>query len=162
MLENVDKNSNMLFLTKKRAYYTPSILLFALLITSIIGVMLGVLSSYVKSSDISSRYRETYFLSDIGLKRGEDWLISNLRTGIVPRSNGLEVIEECSINNVKVTYSGPSDDMRPEDYAMFYFLSSTAVDLQSSLKLTCEELIAVSADISGEVTMIKRLFYRTR
>ena len=151
-----------MFQKKRSAFYAPSILLFVLLITALIGLLMGVLSSYVKSSDESSRYRETYFHSDIGLKRGEDWLISNIRVGSVPRSAGLERIEECCMDNTEVFYSGPSDDMRPEDYAMFYFLSSTAVDPLSDLRLTCEELIAVSVDIFGSVTSIKRLFYRTR
>ena len=147
---------------RRRAFYTPSVLLFVLLLTTVTGIIMRTLYSYISDVDAYDTALTMSTLSDIGLKRGEDWLLTSINSGGVPVTTALKRIDECCADKTEVFYSCSQDVMGAFDGRSYYFLRSTATDQLSGVCVTCEELIALSADISGRVVDVRRLFYRTK
>jgi hypothetical protein len=174
----------------------PTVIILLAVFTLAAGRLMVGMTSFIKRLDERVSYRAQISASEFGLKLAEDWLISSIEDGFVPkrvpdasgdflymieavRPDGGRVSHDLGFDNFGVSlfvadtdYGDDVEDLLqipliPESFTpnegrlRCYFLSSTAETARWRPKLVCEELLAVSLDLSGRVQSVTRLFYRS-
>jgi hypothetical protein len=184
----------------RRAFIMPSVILLLVVFTLAAGSLMAGTTSLVKRMKWRVAYREQIAASELGMKLAEDWLLSSIGEGFIPKmaqsatGSALSKIEavrpdggrvpaslsfdkfDISLYVADTDYSSildgmsieekePGIPMIPESYVpgkglmRCYFLRSAAASGLWKSKLACEELLAVSLDLSGRIQAVTRLFY---
>ncbi|GHV56463.1 hypothetical protein FACS1894216_20400 [Synergistales bacterium] len=72
---------------KRRGYLMPVVVLLMALFVFATGAMLTNVSSHIESTAESSSYRRQKEEARLGIKAAEDWLLSSLADGVIPRKD---------------------------------------------------------------------------
>jgi hypothetical protein len=174
----------------------PTVIVLLAVFALAAGRLASGVTSFMKRMGDRVSYRTQISASEFGLKLAEDWLISSIEEGLIPkrvpgaygdflhmteavRPDGGRVPSSLSFDNFSVSlfvadtdYGSDVEDLLqipliPESFTpnegrmRCYFLRSAAETERWRPKLVCEELLAVSLDLSGSIQAVTRLFYRT-
>jgi hypothetical protein len=178
----------------KRAFIMPSVIFLLVVFTLAAGSLMAGTTYFVKRMKQRVAYREQVTASEFGMKLAEDWLLSSISEGFIPkmaaaasgdalsrvaavRPDGGRVPTDLSFDKfclhlyVADTDYGDSMETEPkipmipessvpgEGTTRCYFLRSTAEYGLWKSKLLCDELLAVSLDLSGRIQAVTRVFY---
>lgn len=178
----------------RRAFILPSVIFLLVIFTLAAGSLMAGSTSLVKRLKWRITYREQILASELGMKFAEDWLLSSIEEGFIPkispdasgdlmsiveavRPDGGRIPAVMSFDKFDIhlyvadTDYGhslsPAIPMIQESYVpeegrmrCYYLRSAAGCGLWISM-LFCEELLAVSIDLSGRIQAVTRLFYRS-
>lgn len=180
----------------KKAFIMPTVIVLLVVFTLAAGSLMTGITSLMRRMDGRFSYRAQTSASELGLKYAEDWLLSSIGEGFVPkrdpwasgdaldraeavRPDGGRVSSDLSFDKFSVDlYVADTDyddsldatqgvplireSVAPGSGSMrCYLLRSTAKSARWHPALVCEELLAVSLDMSGRTQAVTRLFYRS-
>ncbi|MDR0649311.1 MAG: hypothetical protein LBF92_08270 [Synergistaceae bacterium] len=180
----------------KKAFIMPTVIVLIVVFSLAAGSLMVGLTSFVRRMDGRFSYRAQSSASELGLKFAEDWLLSSIEEGFVPKrspcasGDALDRAEAVRPDSGRAP-SGLSFDefvvdlyVADTDYddslgaslnipliresvtpgsgsMRCYLLRSAAISMRWRPALFCEELLAVSLDLSGKIQAVTRLFYRS-
>jgi hypothetical protein len=97
---------------RKRAFITPTVIFLLILLTMVLGTMVEGVTSLVGLMRSRSSGQKLINASELGVKLAEDWLLSSIDAGYIPRGNPgapgslLEKIEAVRPDGGRAEYTG--------------------------------------------------------